>query len=55
MSKVIIIDEKKNSVIVDFTPQTLKMLGIKPEDVKKHKSMRQLTKELNSFIESLQN
>lgn len=54
MSKVLIIDEKMNSVEVDITPQTLKMLGVKKEDVKHHKSRRQLNLEISLFIESLQ-
>lgn len=54
MSKIMIIDEKMNSVIIESNQHTLKALGIKQEDVKKHKSRRQLILDINSFINCLQ-
>lgn len=54
MSKILIIDEKMNSVIIDASRQTLQMLNINQEDIKKHKSKRQLHIEIELFIESLQ-
>ena len=53
MGKIMIIDEKMNSVVIEASELTLKMLRIKKEDVKNHRSMRQLQIELKSFIESL--
>lgn len=55
MSKIILIDSKMNSTVIDVTPQTLRMLGIKPEDIKKHKSRRQLLMTLDDFIKKYKN
>lgn len=52
MSKVMIIDEKRNTVVVEVNPQILKGLGVKPEDVKKHSSRRQLIFEMDAFIKN---
>lgn len=55
MSKILIIDSKLNSVIVEITPQQLKMLGIKPENVVKHRSRRQLLLDLDEFLKKYKN
>lgn len=55
MGKVIIIDEKMNSVIVDIDSNTLKLLGIKQDDIIKHKSRRKLLIDLDNFIKSQTN
>lgn len=54
MSKILIIDEKKNAVVIEVNQQILKGLGIKQEDVKSHKSKHQLFKSVSLFIEKLQ-
>ena len=54
MSKIMIIDEKRNSVIIDVTPQVLKMIGVKPDEIKKHTSRRQLILEMDEFFKNFQ-
>ena len=54
LSRIMIIDEKKNSVIIDVSPQTLKMIGVKQEEIKKHKSRRQLILEMDEFLKNSQ-
>lgn len=54
MSKIMIIDEKKNSVVIDVSPQILKMIGVKQEEIKKHKSRRQLILEMDEFLKNSQ-
>ena len=39
-----------NSVELEISEQMLKLLGVKPENVKKHKSKRQIIKELTEFV-----
>ena len=46
-----IIDSKLNSVIINVDSNTLKLLGIKPDDIVKHKSKRQLMLDINGFLE----
>lgn len=50
MSKLMIIDSKMNSVVIEADSNTLKLLGIKPDDVVKHKSKRKLLIDLENFI-----
>lgn len=50
MSKIMIIDAKMNSVVIESNQHSLKLLGIKPENVKKNKSRRQLNLEITNFI-----
>lgn len=52
MSKIMIIDGKMNSVVIESNQHTLKALGIKPENVKNHKSRRQLNNEITQFIDN---
>ena len=54
MSKILIIDEKLNSVVIDITPQTIQMLKINQEEIKRHKSKRQIHLEVDLFIKNLQ-
>ena len=51
MGKILIVDEHKNTVEIDVTVNTLKLLGVRSEDVKKHTSRRQLLLEITKFIE----
>ena len=53
MSKIMIIDEKMNSVVIDVTPQMLRVIGIKPELIKKHKSRRQLVIDIDRFLQNI--
>lgn len=53
LDKVIIIDKKMNTVVVEVNPMILKSLGIKQDDVKKHKSRRQLDIEITDFLKML--
>ena len=52
---VLIIDSKMNSTEIELTQHTLKMLGIKEEDIKKHKSRRQLLLEVSEYLQSFEN
>lgn len=52
MSKIIIIDEKMNTCEIEVNQNILKGLGVKPENVKKHKSRRQLDKEISDYLQS---
>ena len=52
MGKLLIIDEMKRSVIIESNSYTLRTLGIKREDIKHHKSFRQLNNEIKLFIKN---
>lgn len=47
--KVLIIDENRNSVVVDMDQWLFKRLGISKEMIKTHKSHNSLNKELIEF------
>lgn len=53
MSKIMIIDEKMNSVVIEVSPQSLRAIGVKPEDIKKHKSRRQLVIDIDRFLQNI--
>lgn len=52
MNRIIIIDEKLNSVEIEVNANMLKLIGVNPENVKKHKSRRQLFLELSKYLDS---
>lgn len=53
-SKILIIDGKRNTVEVEVNQNMLKLIGVKPEEVKKHKSQRQLFIEISKYFDSLE-
>lgn len=50
--KILIIDESKNTTITDMDIWLFKSLGIKTENVKKHKSFSALNKTVAEFIKN---
>ena len=54
MNRIIIIDEKLNSVEIEVNANMLKLIGVNPENVKKHKSRRQLFLEISKYLDSFQ-
>ena len=52
IGKVIIIDEKMNSVQIELNETILKNIGVIAENVKKHKSRRQLNIEITEFLKT---
>ena len=50
MSKIMLIDEKMNTTVIELSPQQLQILGVKAENIKKHTSRRQLIFEMDRFI-----
>ena len=51
---VLIIDAKMNSVEIELSQGTLRMLGISEEDIRKHKSRRQLLLEVSDYLKSFE-
>lgn len=51
MGKIMIIDEKMNSVVIDTNEYTLKTLGIKQDMIQQSNSRRQLNIKLTEFLE----
>ena len=53
--RLMVIDEKMNSVILDLEQWQFKQLAIKPENVVKHKSKRALQMDITEFISKSDN
>lgn len=53
-NSILIIDAKMNSVEIEITQHTLRLLGISEEDIKKHKSRRQLLLEVSEYLKSFE-
>lgn len=51
---LLLIDSKMNSVEVEVNQHMLKLLGFKKEDVKNHKSRRQLLLEVSEYLKSFE-
>ena len=51
---VLIIDAKMISVEIELSQGTLRMLGISEEDIRKHKSRRQLLLEVSDYLKSFE-
>jgi len=54
LSRIIIVDEKMNTVEIEVNANMLKLIGVNPEEVKKHKSRRQLFIELSKYLDSFE-
>lgn len=52
-SKLLLIDGKMNTVEIEVNHNMLKLIGVNPEEVKKHKSRRQLLLEISKFLENI--
>ena len=48
--RLLLIDEKMNSIIVELEPWQFKQLHINKDDIKKHKSRSSLNKSVATFL-----
>ena len=55
MGKILLIDEKMNTVEIEVNQTILKNLGINSGNVKHHKSRRQLNNEITKYLENIKN
>ena len=55
MGKILLIDEKMNTVEIEVNQTILKNLGLNSGNVKHHKSRRQLNNEITKYLENIKN